>query len=30
VSNYSPKYAPLTFEALKQLKQGHAIFTMPK
>ncbi|WIA22774.1 hypothetical protein OEZ85_001172 [Tetradesmus obliquus] len=30
VSNYSPKYAPLTFEALKDLKQGHAIFTMPK
>jgi sulfide:quinone oxidoreductase len=30
VSNYSPKYAPLTFEALKQLRSGHAIFTMPK
>jgi sulfide:quinone oxidoreductase len=30
VSNYSAQYAPLTFEALKGLQQGHAIFTMPK
>lgn len=30
VSNYSPRYAPLTFKALQGLKQGNAIFTMPK
>ena len=28
-SNYSPKYAPKTFEELKAFREGNAIFTFP-